>query len=176
MIASWLLGSNHQRVVLRQQLLLAIIYKAPNPAPAQTPSESKPKIPLYCCITTWIPLPHTESESGSLQTTESGALEGTAPVAQGAGGQAGGRGLGLIPHIPLLCTLKLCSDRPGTEALVLTPESCSRFCWSLRCRTGHLEGCARSRRIQGKGARGEARTDYETHVGGLIGGWRCCVC
>lgn len=36
--------------------------------------------------------------------------------------------MGLIPHIPLLCTLKLCSDRPGTEALVLTPESCPRFC------------------------------------------------
>lgn len=97
LIASWLLGSNHQRVVLRQQLLLAIIHKAPNPAPAQTPSESKPKIPLYCWITTWIPLPHTESESGSFQTTESGALEGTAPVARVLGGRLEVGGWVLFP-------------------------------------------------------------------------------
>lgn len=83
--------------------------------------------------------------------------------------------MGLIPHIPLLCTLKLCSQA-GHRGPCPHPRVLSQVLWSLRCRTGHVEGCARSRRIRGKGARGEARTDYETQGGGLIGGRRCCVC
>ena len=123
-------GTNHQRVVLRQQLLLAIIYKAPNPAPAQPPSESKPRIPPSSTAGSQpgypFPILNQSPDPSRLLNQGPRRAQPLWPGCWGAGWRWGW--VGLIPHILSLCTLKLCSDRPGTEALVLTPESCPRFC------------------------------------------------